>query len=626
MSAPAGRGAVEAGAVVGAALAAVLLIPAPGPGSTAARGPVPAPAPPDTVVLTEGARSPDVSVDGVVAFSLLGDLWTVPLDAPGTARRVTATESRDGDPAWGPEGRSLYFASERRGRVDLWRMERRDDGSFGEPERVTETPDRDEREPAVGADGTVAFRSGTGRQSDLWLRTPDGDERRLTDGAGGDRSPAFSPDGSRLVYVATRADGRSLRLLDLAESEAAPETVLEEPRAAHPAWSPDGTLIAYASAEAPGEVGLTDPEGSFTNRVTGARAHPSWAPDGESLVAAELPRPGPRYNGDPDRLAPRSEEDVFPEAGRLLQVDVGSRPDADPAALEFAAHLPRAELNRRVFREVADRIEGLYFGDNADPELRTRWDGHRSRVREEALATETRDGLRRAVHRLARDRPPAHRPASGRAAVSSAHPLATDAGLEVLRKGGNVVDAAVAVSFALGVVEPDASGIGGYGEMLIHLEGMDEPVAIEFLTRVPQAATLENGRLTDASGEVLEHGPAVANVPGTVAGMEKAWERYGSGEVPWAELLAPAIEIAAQGFVLDEVLPTTLRRREEELSRYRGGSSSSRTTSRWPPGTRSATRTLRGPSGASPRTVPRRSTRARWRSGSWRTCGDGGTP
>ena len=75
--------------------------------------------------------------------------------------------------------------------------------------------------------------------------------------------------------------------------------------------------------------------------------------------------------------------------------------------------------------------------------------------------------------------------------MSSAHPVATAAGVEMLAKGGNVVDAAVAVSFALGVVEPDASGVGGYGQMLIYQKGMDRPQLIEFMTRVPEDGGLD---------------------------------------------------------------------------------------------------------------------------------------
>jgi gamma-glutamyltranspeptidase len=193
----------------------------------------------------------------------------------------------------------------------------------------------------------------------------------------------------------------------------------------------------------------------------------------------------------------------------------------------------------------------------------------KAKYRPVALAATTDVALELAIHRMIRERPPLRLAATGRAAVSSAHPVSTAAGLEILRAGGNVVDAAVAVSFALGVVEPDASGIGGYGQMVVALAGREKPALIEFMSRVPEGATLSNAALM-TNGRYPNDGPVLVNVPGTVAGMHKAWKLYGSGKIAWKDLLAPAIRAARDGYVVSEGLATTLVTEREHFGKYEG--------------------------------------------------------
>jgi gamma-glutamyltranspeptidase/glutathione hydrolase len=102
--------------------------------------------------------------------------------------------------------------------------------------------------------------------------------------------------------------------------------------------------------------------------------------------------------------------------------------------------------------------------------------------------------------------------------------------------------------------------------MLVHLDGMPEPAAIEFMTRLPEASSLATGR----SGPLPPDGPRLANVPGTVAGMELAWRRYGSGTVSWARLIEPAIRLAERGFAIDDAFATTLRRERDAFAKYEG--------------------------------------------------------
>lgn len=131
--------------------------------------------------------------------------------------------------------------------------------------------------------------------------------------------------------------------------------------------------------------------------------------------------------------------------------------------------------------------------------------------------------------------------------VATADPLASHAGLEMLLQGGNAVDAAVAAALAIGVVEPNASGLGGEGYMIIYLADTGEATAIDFRAAAPGEATY------DAYPDgVPSSGWGAVAVPGTVAGLSLALERYGT--MTWEQVSRPAIRLAEEGFVVTETL------------------------------------------------------------------------
>jgi gamma-glutamyltranspeptidase/glutathione hydrolase len=137
------------------------------------------------------------------------------------------------------------------------------------------------------------------------------------------------------------------------------------------------------------------------------------------------------------------------------------------------------------------------------------------------------------------------------AMVVSVHHLASDAGVEILKEGGNAVDAAVATGFALAVVYPDAGNLGGGGFMLVHLKD-GKSTFIDYRERAPQAAT-ENMYL-DSKGNVIPDlsiiGYKAVGVPGSVAGMVYAEKKYGT--LGLAKVMAPAIRLASDGYVLGD--------------------------------------------------------------------------
>jgi gamma-glutamyltranspeptidase/glutathione hydrolase len=150
--------------------------------------------------------------------------------------------------------------------------------------------------------------------------------------------------------------------------------------------------------------------------------------------------------------------------------------------------------------------------------------------------------------------------------VATDAPIATHVGATVLRNGGNAVDAAIATSFALAVAFPAAGNLGGGGFLVVHMADGRE-AALDFRETAPGAATRDmyigaNGHADDRSIT----GQLAAGVPGSVAGLWEAHERYGSR--PWAELLAPAIALAEQGFIVDSDFAGAIHGDSARLSRF----------------------------------------------------------
>ena len=154
---------------------------------------------------------------------------------------------------------------------------------------------------------------------------------------------------------------------------------------------------------------------------------------------------------------------------------------------------------------------------------------------------------------------------ASRGMVVSGHPLASEVGSRILAKGGNAVDAAVAVGFALAVVMPAAGNIGG-GGFLVHRDSSGEVRSLDYRETAPAAAS--HDMYLDSKGNVTEHsrtGHLAAGVPGSVAGL---WEMHRElGIMEWSDLVAPAIELAG-GHEIDESRSRSLAGDAERLNRF----------------------------------------------------------
>jgi gamma-glutamyltranspeptidase/glutathione hydrolase len=160
-----------------------------------------------------------------------------------------------------------------------------------------------------------------------------------------------------------------------------------------------------------------------------------------------------------------------------------------------------------------------------------------------------------------------------RGMVVSRHVAASQVGVDILRSGGNAVDAAVAVSMALAVVLPQAGNIGGGGFLLFHRASDDLFTFIDYRETAPAAA--HRDLYVDALGGVdtvaARSGHRSVGIPGTPAGLHLAWTRYGS--LPWETLLQPAIRLAERNFSPNDELKRALAAERDKLERYPEGAS-----------------------------------------------------
>jgi gamma-glutamyltranspeptidase/glutathione hydrolase len=150
--------------------------------------------------------------------------------------------------------------------------------------------------------------------------------------------------------------------------------------------------------------------------------------------------------------------------------------------------------------------------------------------------------------------------------VSSAHPIATEAGLEILAAGGNAFDAAVAIASTLNVVEPMMSGMGGYGTIMVYSSAAGQPYYLDASGKIPVGVDPDVYRPPTPNYMDNRVGPKAVSTPGASHAWEAMHERYGS--LDWADLLQPAIRTAEDGYVLDERIAGYIEYSYGEFSDY----------------------------------------------------------